>query len=91
MNRALVHQAVTEVLSQIQHRLSGSAREIRDEERVIGAIGRFDSLCGLEATVMLEVRLGVTLSTNVFVNDEGTRALKLAEVVDRIAAVAAGG
>lgn len=91
MERADVHSAVVGALDTIQRRLNGSTITLADDDRPIGAIGRFDSLCGLEATVKIEARLGIPLPENIFVNDKGTRALKLYEVVDRVlSAILAG-
>ncbi len=59
----------------------------------IGELEGFDSLTSIEATVMIEQKLGgrsFEIPT-LFVSEDGKRALSIAEVVDRLATVTKGG
>ena len=56
----------------------------------IGDLDGFDSLIAIEATVMIEERVGCRCDKNsLFVTVDGTRALTVREVADRISALIA--
>jgi acyl carrier protein len=87
MNRPEVEEALRRVLADIQ---TQSGRPVPDwtiRLRPIGDIDGFDSLNAEEAVVELEEALGVSLVENCFISDDGRRALRLNEVVDRLCAV----
>jgi acyl carrier protein len=69
--------------------LSGrSWQPLRDDSKPIGALEGFDSLCGLEATTLLEEKLGCSFGDeSIFVSADGTRALTVNEITARIASV----
>jgi acyl carrier protein len=61
---------------------------LRDDSKPIGALEGFDSLCALEATTILEEKLGCSFGDeSIFVSSDGTRALTMNEIINRIAAV----
>ena len=76
---------VLDVLKEVQ-RLSGRDwTDLGVDAKPIGALDGFDSLSGVEATVMFEQRLGCTLDVDsVFVSEDGKRALKVREVSERL-------
>ena len=84
LQRETVLNAVAVALSTVSKRLNGVSAELSEADRVIGGIPGFDSLCALEATVLIEVNLGFTMPENVFINEQGTRALSVHEAVNRI-------
>ncbi|WP_437914814.1 acyl carrier protein [Sorangium sp. So ce302] len=81
-----VKEALIKVLVDVQQ-ISGCKCPTLDEStRPIGDLEGFDSLRGLEVTVRIEAALGCSLGTeNIFVSDSKKRAVRLKEVVDRIA------
>jgi acyl carrier protein len=68
--------------------LSGrSWHPLREDSRPIGALEGFDSLCGLEATTVLEEKFGCSFGDeSIFVSSDGTRALTVTEISARITA-----
>ncbi len=83
--KAQITEVVAEVLAEIQ---ASSGREpvaITGQTCPIGDLPDFDSLNGVEATVELADRLGVEIpGVNVFVNEKGTKALRVSEITDNI-------
>jgi hypothetical protein len=85
MNQGEIVRMVTAVLQETQT-LSGRVWQSVDlNTRPIGQLEGFDSLCGLEATLMLEAKLGCSFEESVFVSADGTRALALREIAAAIA------
>jgi acyl carrier protein len=72
--------------------LSGrSWHPLRDDSKPIGALEGFDSLCALEATTILEEKLGCSFGDeSIFVSSDGVRALTVTEITTRIATVVNG-
>jgi hypothetical protein len=81
-----IQSLVLDVLKEIQI-LSGRPWEGLDPSAApIGELDGFDSLTGVEATVMIEQRLGgrdLDLES-LFVSDDGKHALTVQEVAERI-------
>lgn len=64
--------------------------EFRDSDKPIKDYEGFDSQCGVEVTVELEVMLGIeNLGNNIFITGDGKvpRASKLSEVVKNISGI----
>jgi acyl carrier protein len=82
---------VLEILREVQE-LSGRPWEtLPPDGKPIGALDGFDSLTAIEATVMIEEKLGCKIPVDtVFVSDDGRRALSLNEVCERVRKFAAG-
>ena len=85
------HEVAKILRSVIADCLARSGREIPQigsDKKIITGVDGFDSLCGLEATIDLEARLGITLEDNVFIKDVlgRPRARTFAEVVKAISA-----
>ena len=88
MERIEVRNAVIEVVRETQ-RMSGRPDDglITEVTVPIGDLIGFDSHNGIEATLLLETRLGRALPDNLFTDDANRRALALAEIVARILAL----
>lgn len=84
MNRKKILDLVVETLEFIQE-LSGRSvpRDVTERTVPIGGLPGFDSLNGLELTIMLpdEIKWG---GKNLCVSDDGKKALSIGEVVDRL-------
>lgn len=86
MSSGEIQSLVLDVLKEIQV-MSGRLWDGLDGSAVpIGELDGFDSLSGVEATVMIEQRLGgVNLDLeSLFVSDDGKHALTVQEVAERI-------
>ena len=80
-----IQSALLTVLKEVQT-LSGRAwNDIKSGDKPIGTLAGFDSLCSIEATVLLEQSLGgVALGKNsLFVSESGDRALTVEEISQR--------
>jgi acyl carrier protein len=84
MERHELEKLVIEAINDVQ-KLSGESHDaVTSTSCPIKDLPTFDSLRGLEVTTVLEGKLGISLEENVFVSEDGTRALKVKEVVERI-------
>ena len=92
MNKKEIRAAVIGVVREIQEMSGRELTSVTPETRPVGDLPGFDSLNGIEGTIMLSERLGLTipLKENVFVNQEGDRALTVDEMCERVAAIARG-
>ena len=91
MEKSDVVRAVIDVLAGLQSMSGRPATNISDRTCAIGDLDQFDSLNGVEATVELSERLGMELpAVNVFVNENGTKALTVSEIADSICQRTAG-
>jgi acyl carrier protein len=81
---------ILQVLQEVQE-MSGRPRHpLTVDMKPIGTLDGFDSLAGVEATVMIEEKLGCTLNVDsVFVSEDGKKALTLKDVCERVATLAA--
>jgi len=85
MDQGEIVRVITAVLQETQT-LSGRVWQSVDlNTRPIGQLEGFDSLCGLEATLMLETRLGCSFEESLFVAADGKRPLALREIAAVIA------
>ncbi len=80
---------VTQVVQTIAHVQETSGRSsagIGASTRPVRDVEGFDSLCGVEATVMLSESLGIDLPEdyNPFISKDGKRALSVGEIADTL-------
>lgn len=82
---------VIEVLNTVQ-RISGrSETPITGSTCPIGDLEEFDSLSGVEASVILSERVGFELpGVNAFVNEQGTQALTVNQIAETISKASPG-
>ena len=87
-----IRAALEKVLRSVQASSGRACPAITDATKPIGDLDAFDSLMAVEATVLLEGELNVTLAEGTpFVSAAGTKhALTVAEIVDRIAQMIVG-
>jgi len=81
-----IHTTVLEVLKEVQ-KISGRSCEDLDPTAIpIDDLDGFDSITAVEATAMIEQKLGAENLNLVtaFVSEDGKRALSIEEVVERI-------
>ena len=87
-----LEKAIETVLQEVQ-RLSGrSVQAIELRTKPIGDLEGFDSLSGLEATVLLAELLNIDIApdVNLFVSDDGRRALTVKAIAERLAKMTRG-
>jgi acyl carrier protein len=84
-----IRAALEKVLRHTQAASGRACLEITDSMKPIGDLDAFDSLMAVEATVLLEQELNVTLADGTpFISATGRkRALTVGEVVDRVCAM----
>ena len=88
MNRSEIVAALSTVMKETQLLSGREWHPVDGKAKPIGALDGFDSLCGLEATLMLEEKLGCSFGDDsIFVSHDGTRALSVSEITDRVASV----
>ena len=91
MSPETVRAVVIDVLQEIQQVSGRSWSEQGSTSVPISTLDGFDSLSGVEATVMIEAKLGCRLDIEtVFVSEDGRRALSIGEVVDRVVRASEG-
>ena len=78
-------RVLCEVLAEVQQSTGRPKPQITGSMCPIGGLPDFDSLNAVEATVLIEQRLGVDLDcVNIFVNAEGTKPITVAEAAANI-------
>ena len=86
MNRGEIKSAVVAVLREVQESSGEAYVDLAGGDEPIGKLDGFDSLTGIEATVILEERLGCEIErSSVFVSEDENRASTLAEICGLIA------
>jgi acyl carrier protein len=85
--RTEIRAAIEKVLRRVQAAGGRACPAITDATKPVGDLDEFDSLMAVEATVLLEAELNVTLAagTPFVATTGGKRALTVAEIVDRVA------
>jgi hypothetical protein len=93
MNKTEIAKLLRSVIVDCLHRSGREVPEIGSDMKIIDGFPGFDSLCGLEATIELELRLGVSLEDNIFIKEvQGRpRPRTFGEVVSALLAVVNGG
>ena len=89
MDRTEILRCLVETVIEVQQLSGAEVLEITAETSPILDLDEFDSLRGVETTELLAAKLkcafkGGTGNENVFVSQDGRRALKIEEAVDRI-------
>jgi hypothetical protein len=88
LDKQTVRAALVAVLRQVQETSGRPCPAITDTIKPIGDLPGFDSLLAVEATVLLEQKLGCTLASGTpFISDSGTRALRMDMIVERTLAM----
>lgn len=77
----MIESLVIEVLQAVQESSGEVYTDLASNDSPIGKLAGFDSLTGIEATVMIEEKLNREINRDsVFVSEDGDRALTLAEI-----------
>ena len=84
MDRDDIVRQVILTVTQVQETSGRSVGGIGPDTRPLRDLQDFDSLCGVEATVLLSAAVGQELPDSVFVPQEGSRLLTIDEIVDRV-------
>ena len=86
MERHDIVAKVVQTVAQVQEMSGRSSADIGASTRPVGGVEGFDSLSGVEATVMLSESLGVDLPEdyNPFISNDGKRALSVGEIADNL-------
>jgi hypothetical protein len=77
---------VLEVLKQVQELSGREWAGLSAGNKPIGELDGFDSLCSIEATIMVEQKLGGDSlgAESLFITDDGIRACTIREIAERI-------
>ena len=86
MDKQEIVTKVVQTLAHVQEVSGRSSAGIGASTRPVGGVEGFDSLSGVEATVMLSESLGVDLPEdyNPFISNDGKRALSVSEIADNL-------
>ena len=86
MDRQEIVTKVVQTVTQVQEVSGRSSAGIGPSTRPVGGVDGFDSLSGVEATVMLSESLGVDLPDdyNPFISKDGKRALSVGEIAENL-------
>ena len=86
MDKEQIATKVIETVTQVQDVSGRSSAGIGASTRPVGGVEGFDSLSGVEATVMLSASIGVDLPDdyNPFISSDGKRALSVSEIADSL-------
>lgn len=86
MSLEAIQAEVLGVLREVQELSGRGWSELRPDLPPIGSLDGFDSLASVEATVMIEQKLGCDLEMDsVFLSDDGTHALTVKQICERLA------
>ena len=90
MDKRKITAAVVQTVAHVQEMSGRPSVGIDVSTRPVGGVEGFDSLNGVEATVMLSESLGIDIPEdhNPFVSSNGKRALSVSEIVDKLYAYA---
>jgi hypothetical protein len=85
MKQKEVYQIVCAALVEVQTLSGRDSRLDSPAIKPIGDLDGFDSLCSVEATVIIESRLGIDLGLeSLFISDDGLRPLTIEETCSKI-------
>ena len=89
MDRISIERELLEALREVQELSGHEPAPIDANTCPINELEQFDSLRGVETTFLLSTKLKCGFKThkgeiNLFVSKDGRRALKVAEIVDRL-------
>ena len=90
MEKQEIVTRVIQTVVQVQEESGRVIAGIDASTRPLKDVEGFDSLCGLEATEMLSVSLGIAIpdNRNPFVSEDGNRASSVNEVADALSSFA---
>lgn len=88
MNKPEIVTTVVDTIAKVQELSGRPTAGIGASTRPIGGVEGFDSLSGVEATMILSESLGVDLpgDYNPFISDDGRRALSISEIAEGLSA-----
>jgi acyl carrier protein len=86
MDKDLINQQLFSSIKKFQELSGEETPKLHPDLTPIGDLPGFDSQRAVETTVELEGLLKVEIpgEANLFISEDGTRALKIREIVDRI-------
>lgn len=84
MDRDTVIGKVIDAVEHVQKSSGRAAAGVGSETRPFRDIEGFDSLCGIAATVLLSNSLGIELPDSVFVAEDGSSSLSVAEIAENV-------
>lgn len=85
MTTSEIEALLVRALRDVQETSGREWSELDGDAKPIGSLDGFDSLNGVEVTVSIETELGCSLGVDsLFVNEDGTRALTVAQIVQRV-------
>ena len=84
MDKDDIVRQVIQAVTQVQEISGRSIGEINPDTRPFKDLQGFDSLCGVEATVLLSEAVGLDLPDSVFAPEEGSRVLSVNEIADKV-------
>jgi acyl carrier protein len=80
-----INKIVCDALAEVQTLSGRDPRIANNSIKPIGELEGFDSLCSVEATVLIESRLGADFGLeSIFISEDGNRALTIEEICTRI-------
>src|ERR1700741_4388387 len=81
-----IQAAIFDVLKDVQELSGRQWVPLPATAKPIGVLAGFDSLCSIETTVLLELKLGCAPlgPSSLFISEDGKRALTVQEVSQRI-------
>ena len=89
MKKTEAVKSIIDALKVVQEISGREVGEIVGSTCPIGGLDGFDSLSGVEASVLLSNRIGFELpGVNAFVNEDGTKALSVNQIADALCKVA---
>ena len=84
MDRDDIVRHIIRAVTQVQEASGRSVGRIGPDTRPLKDLQEFDSLCGVEATILLSEAVGRELPDSVFVPQVGNRVLTVNEIADRV-------
>lgn len=84
MTRNEIREAVAAAIERIQELSGRPCPPIQDSTRPLLDVEGFDSYNGIEATVLLDMKLGTVGLENVFLSDSGKSARTVETIVNEI-------
>jgi acyl carrier protein len=85
MNVTQITAALQGILTEVQEMSCRPTASLTGADKPIGQLDGFDSLSSIEATVMIEAKLGIDAKCDsLFISEDGSKALTVEEVVQRI-------
>ena len=86
MDKQEIVAAVVQTVAHVQKVSGRSSAGIGESTRPVGGVEGFDSLSGVEATVMLSESIGIDIpgGHNPFISSDGKRALSVSEIADNL-------